>query len=91
LSDENVFIQVFKIVWNLGNLGQNLGKILENLQQENLETGQIFSSEAEHNFEILGIWEILEILESWTKSGNISALTEALADELEILKNQTES
>jgi hypothetical protein len=26
LSDENVFIQVFKIVWNLGNLGQNLGK-----------------------------------------------------------------
>jgi flagellar biosynthesis/type III secretory pathway chaperone len=70
LSDENVFIQVFKIVWNLGNLGQNLEKILENLQQGNLETGQIFSSEAEQNFEILGIWEILEILESWTKSGN---------------------
>jgi hypothetical protein len=39
----------------------------------------------------LGIWEILEILESWTKSGNISALTEALADKLEILENQTES
>jgi hypothetical protein len=36
LSDENVFIQVFKIVWNLGNLGQNLGKILENLQQQEI-------------------------------------------------------
>jgi hypothetical protein len=31
LSDENIFIQVFKIVWNLINLGQNLGKILENV------------------------------------------------------------
>jgi hypothetical protein len=67
LSDENVFIQVFKIVWNLGNLGQNLGKILENLQQGNLGIGQIFSSEAEQSLEILGIWEILEILESFCK------------------------
>jgi hypothetical protein len=53
LSDENVFIQVFKIVWNLGNLRPNLGKILENLQQQEIlgifETGQIFSSEAEQN------------------------------------------
>jgi hypothetical protein len=55
-------------------------EILKNLQQGNLETGQIFSSEAEQN---------LEILESWTKSGNISALIEALADR--ILENQTES
>jgi hypothetical protein len=31
LSDENVFIQVFKIVWNLINLGQNLWKILKNV------------------------------------------------------------
>jgi hypothetical protein len=34
LSDENVCIQVFKIVLNLENLGQNLGKIF---QQEILE------------------------------------------------------
>jgi hypothetical protein len=53
LSDENVFIQVFKIVWNLGNLGQNQN--LENLQQENLGIGQIFSSEAEQNLGILNL------------------------------------
>jgi hypothetical protein len=63
------------MVWNLENLGQNLGKILENLQQENLEIGQIFSSEAEQN-----LGKIL-------KSSNISALTNALADELGIWGN----
>jgi hypothetical protein len=41
---------------------------LENFQQENLEIGQIFSSEAEQN------------LEKILKSSNISALTNALAD-----------
>jgi hypothetical protein len=49
--DENVCIQVFKIVWNLENLGQNLEKILENLRQEILEIEQIFNSEAEQNLE----------------------------------------
>jgi flagellar biosynthesis/type III secretory pathway chaperone len=63
------------MVWNLENLGQNLGKILENLQQENLEIGQIFNSEAEQN------------LKKILKSSNISALTNALADELGIWGN----
>jgi archaellum biogenesis protein FlaJ (TadC family) len=52
-----------------------LGKILKNLQQENLEIGQIFSSEAEQN-----LGKIL-------KSSNISALTNTLADELGIWGN----
>jgi hypothetical protein len=46
-----------------------LGKILENLQQqENLGIGQIFSSEAEQILEILGIWEILK---SWNLGQNL--------------------
>jgi hypothetical protein len=52
-----------------------LGKFWENLQQENLEIGQIFSSEAEQN-----LGKIL-------KSSNIYALTNALADELGIWGN----
>jgi hypothetical protein len=63
------------MVWNLENFGQNLEKILENLQQENLEIRQIFSSEAKQN-----LGKIL-------KSSNISILTNALVDKLGIWGN----
>jgi hypothetical protein len=78
LSDENVYIHFFKIVWNLANLGQNLGKILRIFNRKILELDK--SS-------VVNVNKILESLKHLCTDGSIGKLTGNLEKSDKILEN----